>query len=160
MCSVADWMSGSEREQQGNYAAGYRMGKNSGWSACRLEFRSGSGGNFLWDRKCSRDRSRYRSHCFRRANFQSHVSVYQPRSDRSDGKTGIVRSRHHLPGWCRYGYREKRDGKILRKFQRLHYPLRAVPVAGRRSAPGIHLQKSRSAFRLVRREPERCDSFR
>lgn len=27
MCSVADWMSGSEREQQGNYAAGYRMGK-------------------------------------------------------------------------------------------------------------------------------------
>ena len=55
---------------------------------------------------------------------------------------------------------EKRNGKILRKFQRLHYPLRAVPVAGRRSAPGIHLQKSRSAFRLVRREPERCDSFR
>ncbi len=30
MRSVADWMSGSEREQQGNYAAGYRMGKNSG----------------------------------------------------------------------------------------------------------------------------------
>ncbi len=28
--------------------------------------------------KCSRDRSRYRSHCFRRENFQSHVSVYQP----------------------------------------------------------------------------------
>ena len=55
---------------------------------------------------------------------------------------------------------KKRNGKILRKFQRLHYPLRAVPVAGRRSAPGIHLQKSRSAFRLVRREPERCDSFR
>ena len=50
------------------------------------------------DRECSRDRSRYRSHCFRRANFQSHVSVYQPRSDRSDGKTSIVRSRHHLPG--------------------------------------------------------------
>ena len=36
----------------------------------------------------------------------------------------------------------------------------AVPVAGRRSAPGIYLQKSRSACRLVRREPERCDSFR
>ena len=26
------------------------------------------------------------------------IAVDQPRSDRSDGKTGIVRSRHHLPG--------------------------------------------------------------
>lgn len=31
MCALLlTWMSGSEREQQGNYAAGYRMGKNSG----------------------------------------------------------------------------------------------------------------------------------
>ena len=30
--------------------------------------------------------------------FGEKTSVYQPRSDRSDGKTGIVRSRHHLPG--------------------------------------------------------------
>lgn len=134
-------MSGSEREQQGNYAAGYRMGKTVD--------------EVLADWNLDRDQVEIFSETESAAAIavDTEATVFGEQTSRvmfqfinldqtgATGKPVLCEVDITYPDDADMDTVKKR-WKILRKFQRLHYPLRAVPVAGRRSAPGIHLQKA------------------